>query len=148
MDSNYISGIDKLDEYGEATASALLYLVLQMAGIASVHVDHAASHLGMKCFFLIMSMQKVNESSISGKAYATVLRLRAIPHLARLRKIEIPSQLIDKVIGLGIPTWSILCVLTFPPAQYRFEFSRQRRRWTGTLRCRLRDGLSRTSTSR
>lgn len=48
LDNNYImSGMEQLEDYGESTRSALLYLTLQLAGISDVNVTKAARHIGM-----------------------------------------------------------------------------------------------------
>eukprot|EP00850_Spirogloea_muscicola_P003337 SM000013S26506 [mRNA] locus=s13:764047:765020:- [translate_table: standard] len=59
-----------LEAYAESTASSLLYLTLQAAGVASTHADHAASHVG--------------------KAAGMTLLLRAAPHHHARRRTYIP----------------------------------------------------------
>jgi len=40
--------LSDIEEYAESTASQLLYMQLQCAGVVNVHADHAASHIGIK----------------------------------------------------------------------------------------------------
>lgn len=44
--SKYFHTIEDLESYAEDTVSTVYYLILNVAGIADIHADHAASHLG------------------------------------------------------------------------------------------------------
>ncbi|KAI9220487.1 isoprenoid synthase domain-containing protein, partial [Blastocladiella britannica] len=65
-----------LEEYGESTASSLLYLNLELLGVKSLHVDHIASHIG--------------------KAQAIATLLRGTPFHLRSRLFYLPSDVCAK----------------------------------------------------
>jgi hypothetical protein len=44
--SDGLSTITELEQYGENVSSSLLYLALEAAGIRDAHADHCASHIG------------------------------------------------------------------------------------------------------
>lgn len=62
-----------VEKYAENTASALLYLTLQAAGVRSTSADHAASHVG--------------------KAEGIALLLKATPHHSLFRRTYIPIEI-------------------------------------------------------
>jgi hypothetical protein len=66
-----------LETYAENTASSLLYLSLESAGLHEVSFDHIASHVG--------------------KAIGIVTLIRSIPFHIRSRRIYVPSDLIGRV---------------------------------------------------
>jgi len=66
--------VEQLEEFSEATGSALLYLTLEAQGVRDVQADHAASHIG--------------------KALAISTVLRATPHHATNNQVYIPVQLL------------------------------------------------------
>ncbi|KAI9172920.1 hypothetical protein H9P43_007051 [Blastocladiella emersonii ATCC 22665] len=68
--------IEDLEEYGEATASGLMYLHLELLGVKSLDVDHLASHLG--------------------KAAAIATLLRGTPFHLRSRLFYLPSEVCAK----------------------------------------------------
>ncbi|KAJ3201814.1 hypothetical protein HDU67_001045 [Dinochytrium kinnereticum] len=68
--------IAELEKYGENTASSLLYLQLESAGIKSTKIDHLASHIG--------------------KTQAITTLLRSTPYHVTNRKMCIPSEVMAK----------------------------------------------------
>ncbi|KAI8845556.1 Squalene/phytoene synthase [Chytridium lagenaria] len=70
------STIADLEKYGENTASALLYLQLEAAGIHDHKIDHLASHIG--------------------KASTITTLLRATPYHLSNRRICIPAETMAK----------------------------------------------------
>ncbi|KAG6461910.1 hypothetical protein O3G_MSEX012934 [Manduca sexta] len=46
LKSKYFRNMEDLERYAEDTVSCVYYLILGVAGVADVHADHAASHLG------------------------------------------------------------------------------------------------------
>ncbi|KAH7421233.1 hypothetical protein KP509_13G047200 [Ceratopteris richardii] len=65
-----------VEKYAENTASAILYLTLEAAGVRSTSADHAASHVG--------------------KAEGIGLLLRASPHHSLFRRTYIPIEIAAK----------------------------------------------------
>lgn len=70
------STIAELEEFGEATASSLLYLSLETLGVRDVQADHAASHLG--------------------KALSISSLLRSTPAQISRGQVLIPAELFHK----------------------------------------------------
>ncbi|KAJ7558011.1 hypothetical protein O6H91_04G021300 [Diphasiastrum complanatum] len=68
--------IADVEHYAESTASTLLYLTLEAAGIRNTNADHAASHIG--------------------KAAGLALLLRASPFHVGYRRSYIPLELLAK----------------------------------------------------
>ncbi|KAJ3264283.1 NADH dehydrogenase (ubiquinone) complex I, assembly factor 6, partial [Blyttiomyces sp. JEL0837] len=66
------NSIADLEQYGENTASALLYLQLESLGIQDHHIDHVASHVG--------------------KANGITTLIRGTPIHVRHRKLALPLQ--------------------------------------------------------
>lgn len=46
LKSKYFRSLEDIEKYAEESVSSIYYLLLSVAGIANVHADHAASHLG------------------------------------------------------------------------------------------------------
>lgn len=44
--TKYFKSIEDIEKYAEDSVSAIYYSILSVAGVANVHADHAASHLG------------------------------------------------------------------------------------------------------
>jgi NADH dehydrogenase [ubiquinone] 1 alpha subcomplex assembly factor 6 len=77
IDSENIRDLQDLEEYSEETASSLLYLSLECAGIRNTNADHAASHIG--------------------KALGIATILRATPIHATKKMCYLPMDLMSKV---------------------------------------------------
>lgn len=46
LKSKYFSSLEDLEKYAEESVSSIYYLLLVVAGVANIHADHVASHLG------------------------------------------------------------------------------------------------------
>lgn len=46
LKSKHFETLEDIEKYSEESVSSIYYLLLAVAGIADVHADHAASHLG------------------------------------------------------------------------------------------------------
>ncbi|KAJ3363210.1 NADH dehydrogenase (ubiquinone) complex I, assembly factor 6 [Allomyces arbusculus] len=68
--------LDALEEYAESTASALLYLHLELLGVKNLEIDHIASHIG--------------------KAQGIATLLRGTPFHLRSRHFYLPSDVCAK----------------------------------------------------
>ncbi|XP_064610533.1 NADH dehydrogenase (ubiquinone) complex I, assembly factor 6-like [Liolophura sinensis] len=65
---------EHMEAYCENTVSSVLYLLLQAAGVKSIHADHAASHIG--------------------KAHGIVTLLRATPFNANRERVYLPTDVL------------------------------------------------------
>eukprot|EP01134_Creolimax_fragrantissima_P002378 CFRG2378T1 len=77
-ESGFMS-MDEVEDYCEGVNSSLFYLSLQCVGVADVHADHAASHLG--------------------KAEGIVTLLRGVAYHAMRRKVFLPM---DQLMAVGL----------------------------------------------
>ncbi|KAH8409218.1 hypothetical protein KR009_010819 [Drosophila setifemur] len=64
----------ELEEYADQAFSSMLHLLVEVAGVQDVQVDHAASHLG--------------------KAQGIATLLRAIPHTGRQQSVCVPLEVL------------------------------------------------------
>ena len=72
LDTDQVSTMDEIEEYGEATGSGLNYAALALLGVQDVGADHIASHLG--------------------KAWAITSLLRGMPHHLAKKQLYIPLE--------------------------------------------------------
>jgi len=88
LDDRGLASMDHLEQFGEATGSAVLYLTLQAMGITDLTADHAASHIG--------------------RANALVSSIRSVPAFAPQGLCLLPGDIVNKhevdnVFGLNEP---------------------------------------------
>ncbi|XP_047515475.1 NADH dehydrogenase (ubiquinone) complex I, assembly factor 6 homolog [Pieris napi] len=132
LKTKYFRTIEDIEKHSENSVSSIYYLLLSVAGITNVHVDHAASHLGKsqglanilrsihvsnhhKMVTLpmdILMKYKISQESIlrgiDNEAMRNVVfevASRANSHLQKARAIEIPkiaNQIFLPAIGVEI----------------------------------------------
>ncbi|KAI9347200.1 isoprenoid synthase domain-containing protein [Zopfochytrium polystomum] len=68
--------VQELENYGENTASSLLYLHLESLGVRDTQMDHIASHIG--------------------KAHGIATAIRGVPANIQYRKMSLPSEVMAK----------------------------------------------------
>ncbi|XP_053743498.1 NADH dehydrogenase (ubiquinone) complex I, assembly factor 6 isoform X1 [Synchiropus splendidus] len=73
LDDRAYRNLQELETYSEHTQSSLLLLLLQCLGVADVHADHAASHVG--------------------KSMGIVTCLRATPYHSSRRRVYLPMDI-------------------------------------------------------
>ncbi|XP_023942076.2 NADH dehydrogenase (ubiquinone) complex I, assembly factor 6 homolog [Bicyclus anynana] len=118
LKTKYFKSLEDVETYTENTVSTIYYLLLSIAGVANVHADHAASHLGKaqgivnilrsvhvsnhhKTICLPMevlmkyqvSQQSVLRGTDSENMRNVIFEIasRANSHLEKARKIEVPK---------------------------------------------------------
>lgn len=72
--SKNFQNVTEMENYAEHSVSSIYYLILQSAGIESVHADHVASHLG--------------------KAQGIANLIRSTVHNAKLKMITVPQDVL------------------------------------------------------
>eukprot|EP00854_Cymbomonas_tetramitiformis_P006691 gene6691-8010_t len=90
--------LGSLEDYAENTASSMLYLQLEAAGVKNTKADHVASHVGANASHSLQMLLK------SGKAIGLVNLLRGTPFHARRRSTMLPTDLMMKH---GVATESV-----------------------------------------
>ncbi|KAL3858745.1 hypothetical protein ACJMK2_008999 [Sinanodonta woodiana] len=76
LEADGFRSVKAVEDYGENTVSALLYLLLQCAGVKNIHADHVASHLG--------------------RAQGVVTLLRSTPYHSSKERVYFPVELLIK----------------------------------------------------
>ncbi|XP_047987493.1 NADH dehydrogenase (ubiquinone) complex I, assembly factor 6 isoform X1 [Leguminivora glycinivorella] len=76
MKAKYFGSLADLEKYTDDSVSAIYYTILWMAGVQSLHADHAASHLG--------------------KAQGLTNMLRSIPMSSHYKMVYVPMDLLMK----------------------------------------------------